>query len=103
MTGDERCADQPEEPYVLLSSTRNRLMQPCVVTAASYIQDPAHHLGVVVIPILLDKLVHPADLPSAQFRRHCLSSALVTLLASRVHRILGSPFRPYAVCDERLL
>src|SRR5712664_4206116 len=34
MTGDKRCADQPEEPYILLSSTRNRLMQPCVVAAA---------------------------------------------------------------------
>jgi hypothetical protein len=91
VAGDERCADQSEEPRVFLSSMRYRLMQPGVVAAASNLQDPAHHFDVVLTPICLDKLVHAADLPAAQFRGHWSSSVLVMPLASRVHRILGSP------------
>jgi len=53
--------------------------------------DPANHFDVVLTPIRLDKLVHAADLPGAQFRGHWSSSVLVMPLASRVHRILGSP------------
>jgi len=96
ITGDKGCADQAEEPHVLLSSMRYRLMQPRVIATASNLQDPAHHLDTVLIPICLDKLVHAADLPGAQFRRHWSSSVLVMPLASRVHRILGSPSQPRA-------
>jgi hypothetical protein len=35
--------------------------------------------------------VYTADLPGAQFRRHWSSSVLVMPVASRVHRILGTP------------
>jgi hypothetical protein len=76
MTGDERCSDQSQEPRVLLSSMRYRLMQPRVVATASNLQDSAHHLDIVLISICLDKLVRAADLPLCS-----ISSALVFLCA----------------------
>src|SRR5208282_789720 len=86
-----RRPDQSKQPNVLESPLAYRLLQPSVVTARSDFEHPAHCANVKALGVGLNKLVGLTHLSRTGFRTHRHSSTPVTPLASRVHKILGSP------------
>ena len=59
VTGNERCADQPEEPCVLLSSRRDGITQPSVVPAGSHLEELAQRLDVVLPAVRFNERIDP--------------------------------------------
>jgi len=57
MARDERRSDQTKQPGVLLSPVRDRLLQPVVVAARGYLENPTQRLHAVSISIRFDELV----------------------------------------------
>src|SRR5712671_4794168 len=100
VTRCERRADQPQEPNVLEGSLTDRLLKPGVVTARSHLQHPAHLTNLEAILVGFDKFVDLTDLPRTRFRTHRHSSAPVTPLASRVHKMLGTPWQPFLCLQQ---
>src|SRR5688572_21522199 len=91
VTRDERRTNEAQQPGVLLSAIRNRLLQPVVVPAWRYLEYAAHRLHAVPVSIRLNELVGRADSPGdLVFGLRHRSSAKSRMLAS-VHQILGTP------------
>jgi hypothetical protein len=59
----ERRPNQPKQSGVLLSTIRDGLQEPVVITARGYLEDATHHLHAVLIAMCLDEFIGRADSP----------------------------------------
>ena len=57
----EGCANQTEQPSVLLRAVRDGLLAPCVVATRSDVEDAAHHLHAVLAAMRLNERVQGSN------------------------------------------
>lgn len=87
VTRDERRTNEAQQPGVLLSAIRHRLLQPVAVAARGQLEHTAHHLHAVQVSIHLNELVDRTNSPRGLVfgLRHRSSAKRKSRMLASVH------------------